>query len=116
MSAAEALISPEIQDRDILEKIQDDGLVSAERRETQDDGLNVDRIPVRLGFDLGEHKMTLGDLRRLRPGEFFDLQRRIDAGPLHIRANGTLIGTAELVDIEGRVGARVLTLTLDRHS
>ncbi|CAM3876620.1 type III secretion system cytoplasmic ring protein SctQ [Bordetella bronchialis] len=74
------------------------------------DGLDVDRIPVRLDFDLGEHRMTLGELRRLRPGEFFDLQRRIDAGPVHIRANGTLIGTAELVDIDGRIGARVLTL------
>ncbi|HTJ98569.1 MAG TPA: type III secretion system cytoplasmic ring protein SctQ [Bordetella sp.] len=75
-----------------------------------DEGPDVDRIPVRLVFDLGEQSMPLGELRRLRPGEFFDLQRRIDAGPVHIRANGTLIGTAELVDIDGRIGARVLTL------
>jgi type III secretion system YscQ/HrcQ family protein len=74
------------------------------------EGPDVDRIPVRLVFDLGEQSMPLGELRRLRPGEFFDLQRRIDAGPVHIRANGTLIGTAELVDIDGRIGARVLTL------
>jgi type III secretion system YscQ/HrcQ family protein len=78
-------------------------------------GLDVDRIPVRLSFDLGEQRLALCDLRRLRVGEFFDLQRRVDAGPVHIRANGALIGTAELVDIEGRVGARVLTLTLDGH-
>ncbi|AOB32410.1 hypothetical protein AKI39_19310 [Bordetella sp. H567] len=80
------------------------------------EGPDVDRIPVQLGFDLGEHKMTLGELRRLRPGEFFDLQRPIDAGPVHIRANGTLIGTAELVDIDGRIGARVLTLIPGRDS
>jgi type III secretion system YscQ/HrcQ family protein len=79
-------------------------------------GLDIDRIPVRLDFDLGEQSITLGDLRRLQPGELFDLQRRIDAGPLRIRANGVHIGTAELVDIEGRVGARVLTLALDRLS
>ncbi|WP_157793078.1 type III secretion system cytoplasmic ring protein SctQ [Bordetella genomosp. 8] len=80
------------------------------------DGPDVDRIPVHLVFDLGELNMPLGELRRLRPGEFFDLQRRIDAGPVHIRANGTLIGTAELVDIDGRIGARVLTLFPGRDS
>jgi type III secretion system YscQ/HrcQ family protein len=84
--------------------------------ESGGNGLNVDRIPVRLTFDLGEQMLTLGELRRLQPGEYFDLQRRLDAGPLHMRANGSLIGTAELVDIEGRVGARILTLTLDRGS
>ncbi|OZI20017.1 hypothetical protein CAL26_20915 [Bordetella genomosp. 9] len=80
------------------------------------EGPDVDRIPVHLVFDLGELNMPLGELRRLRPGEFFDLQRRIDAGPVHIRANGTLIGTAELVDIDGRIGARVLTLFPGRDS
>lgn len=79
-------------------------------------GPDVDRIPVRLVFDLGEHSMTLGELRRLRAGEFFDLQRPIDAGPVHIRANGTFIGTAELVDIDGRIGARVLTLIPGRDT
>ncbi|CAM3765879.1 Flagellar motor switch protein FliN-like C-terminal domain-containing protein [Bordetella sputigena] len=80
------------------------------------EGPDVDRIPVHLVFDLGDHNMALGELRRLRPGEFFDLHRRIDAGPVHIRANGTLIGTAELVDIDGRIGARVLTLFPGRDS
>jgi type III secretion system YscQ/HrcQ family protein len=77
-------------------------------------GLDVDRVPVRLSFDLGEQALKLGELRRLRPGEIFDLQRRLDAGPLYVRANGALIGTAELVDIDGRVGARIHTLDLDR--
>jgi type III secretion system YscQ/HrcQ family protein len=76
--------------------------------------LDVDRLTIRLSFDLGEQMLTLGELRRLRPGEIFDLQRRLDAGPVHVRANGTLVGTAELVDIDGRVGARIHTLDLDR--
>lgn len=92
------------------------GTASATPTPASDNGLDVDRIPVRLSFDLGEQMLTLGELRRLQPGEYFDLQRRIDSGPLQIRANGTLVGTAELVDIEGRIGARILTLTLDPHS
>jgi type III secretion system YscQ/HrcQ family protein len=81
--------------------------------ETEQGVLDVDRVPVRLGFDLGEQTLMLGQLRRLRPGEIFDLQRRLDAGPLYVRVNGAIIGTAELVDIDGRAGARIHTLTLD---
>lgn len=77
-------------------------------------GLDVDRLTVKLSFDVGEQMLTLSELRRLRPGEIFDLQRRLDAGPVYVRANGALVGTAELVDIDGRVGARIHTINLDR--
>jgi type III secretion system YscQ/HrcQ family protein len=90
-----------------------DSLTNAGAGETAG-GLDVDRLMVKLSFDLGEQMLTLGELRRLRPGEIFDLQRRFDAGPVYVRANGALVGTAELVDIDGRVGARIHTLDLDR--
>lgn len=72
--------------------------------------LDMDAIPVRLTFDLGERHLTLGDVRRLQPGETFDLERPLAQGVVTIRANGAAIGTGELVEIEGRVGVTILTL------
>nr|MBF0685030.1 type III secretion system cytoplasmic ring protein SctQ [Pseudomonas sp.] len=72
--------------------------------------LDVDAIPVRLTFDLGERLLTLGELRRLQPGETFDLHRPLADGPVMVRANGALIGTGELVEIDGRIGVALSTL------
>lgn len=72
--------------------------------------LDVEAIPVRLTFDLGERTLTLAELRRLQPGETFDLQRPLADGPVMIRANGALVGTGSLVEIDGRVGVAVATL------
>jgi type III secretion protein Q len=70
----------------------------------------LDGIPVRLTFDLGEREMTLGDLRTLQPGYVFNLGRD-PRSSVCIRANGSVIGDGELVDIEGRIGVSVLRVS-----
>lgn len=65
---------------------------------------DIDAIPVRLTFELGERHLTLGELRQLQPGETFDLERPLADGPVIVRANGALLGTGELVEIDGRIG------------
>lgn len=81
---------------------------------TYDDGgrepLDVDAIPVRLTFDLGERSMTLGELRRLQPGEIFTLDRPLDAGAVIVRANGAPVGSGELVEVDGRIAVTIRTL------
>ncbi|MFC4297789.1 type III secretion system cytoplasmic ring protein SctQ [Castellaniella hirudinis] len=72
--------------------------------------LNLDAIPVRLSFDLGDRALPLAELRQLQPGAVFDLQRPLADGPVMIRANGALVGTGELVEVDGRIGVRVGTL------
>lgn len=72
--------------------------------------LALDDIPVRLTFDLGEREVTLAELQRLQPGTTFALQRPLDDGPVMIRANGALVGTGTLVEIDGRVGVMVAAL------
>ena len=49
-------------------------------------------------------------LRRLQPGETFDLQKPLASGPVMIRANGALLGTGSLVEVDGRVGVTIATL------
>lgn len=66
--------------------------------------LDIDAIPVRLTFELGERQITLGELRKLQPGETFDLERPLADGPVLVRANGALVGSGELVEIDGRIG------------
>ena len=66
--------------------------------------LDLDAIPVRLTFELGERQITLGELKQLQPGETFDLQRPLADGPVLVRANGALVGSGELVEIDGRIG------------
>ncbi|WP_241074281.1 type III secretion system cytoplasmic ring protein SctQ [Achromobacter insuavis] len=66
--------------------------------------LDIDAIPVRLTFELGERQITLGELRQLQPGETFDLERPLADGPVLVRANGALVGSGELVEIDGRIG------------
>ena len=83
----------------------------------EDDGADADALdlveledlPVRLVFDLGERMLTLGELRRLQPGHTFDLGRPL-AGAVRIRANGALVGVGELVEIDGRLGVAVLRI------
>ncbi|CAM3834395.1 type III secretion system cytoplasmic ring protein SctQ [Bordetella tumulicola] len=71
---------------------------------------DADAVPVRLTFSLGERQLTLGELRRLQPGETFDLSRPLASGPVIIRANGAWVGTGDLVEIEGRVGVTLRAL------
>jgi type III secretion protein Q len=74
------------------------------------EALDVDAISIGLSFDVGERHIKLGDLRALQPGEIFDLDRPLAEGYVYIRANGAIVGWGELVDIDGRVGVRILGL------
>eukprot|EP00887_Chlorella_sp_A99_P004404 scaffold39.g4404.t1 len=71
---------------------------------------DVNAVPVRVTFELGERQLTLGELRLLQPGQTFDLARPLAEGPVIVRANGAWLGTGDLVEIEGRIGVTLRTL------
>ncbi|MGI9280256.1 MAG: type III secretion system cytoplasmic ring protein SctQ [Endozoicomonas sp.] len=66
-------------------------------------------LPVTLMFEVGEQQLTFAELQSLTPGYVFQLSNPIEA-PVKIRANGQLIGKCQLVEIEGRLGARITEL------
>jgi type III secretion protein Q len=70
----------------------------------------VSELPIKLTFDLGERVLPLGELQMVAPGYVFDLGRDLRQGVI-IRANGMRIGEGELIDIEGRTGVAVLSIT-----
>ena len=69
--------------------------------------LDTDLLPVKLVFLAGETEIALRDLRRVMPGYVFDLGRPVDRH-VEVRANGRRIGVGELVEIDRRVGVRML--------
>ena len=69
----------------------------------------LDGVPVTLHFDLGDRSIPLGELKALQVGQVLELDRPLSQ-PVRIRANGALIGTGELVEIDGRLGVTIATL------
>ncbi len=81
-----------------------------------DDGaITLAQLPMRLAFDLGEIRMTLGELQGLQPGQPLDLGRPL-AGAVSLRVNGACIGSGELVEIDGRLGVTIQALNLQAAS
>jgi type III secretion protein Q len=74
-----------------------------------DNAIALDSLPVRLHFDLGERRLTLGEVKALQVGQSLELARPL-AQAVSIRANGALIGTGELVEIDGRLAVTVTAL------
>ncbi|WP_062268367.1 type III secretion system cytoplasmic ring protein SctQ [Endozoicomonas arenosclerae] len=72
--------------------------------------LDLHDLPVTLMFEVGEQQLTFAELQNLTPGYVFQLSNPLET-PVKIRANGQLIGKCQLVEIEGRLGARITELT-----
>jgi type III secretion protein Q len=90
--------------------LEEDDFEEADEAETAEPILvSVDELPVDLRFELGEARLTVGELRTMAAGFTFDLGKDFRA-PVGIRANGRVIGSGELVEIDGRVGVRVAEL------
>jgi type III secretion protein Q len=75
---------------------------------------DLDQVGIRLVFELGVLSVPLGELRSITPGHSFDLGREIQSA-VSIRANGQLIGTGELIQIDERIGVRVTDLFRRGH-
>lgn len=75
-----------------------------------DEPLSLDQLPIRLSFDVGTKTLTLAELQTLQPGTTFALDRPAKEY-LTIRANGAVIGSGQLVEIDGRLGVSVSRIT-----
>lgn len=69
----------------------------------------LDALPVRLHFDIGQRTIPLGELCQLQVGQVLELARPLSQA-VNIRANGTLVGTGELMEIGGRIAVAITSL------
>ena len=70
---------------------------------------DLGELPVELLFVVDQFKTTVKEIEQIKPGYVFELKDK-EIGHAEIRANGTPIGTGELVQIEDRAGVRVVKL------
>lgn len=75
----------------------------------RDVALNLDALTIELRFELGRQTLTLGELHALTAGRTFELDMPVQA-PVTVTANARPVARGELLDIEGRIGVRVLEL------
>jgi flagellar motor switch protein FliM len=61
-------------------------------------------------IELGRIKTTAADIVNLRPGQILEL-RRAPNDPVDITVNGKTVAKGELVEVEGELGVRLLSLT-----
>lgn len=66
-------------------------------------------IPVQLAAVLGKKSLALGDVINMQLGEVIDFQKA-PQDTIDLVANGKLVAKAELVIVDGHVGARIVKL------
>lgn len=69
----------------------------------------LDRLLMRVAFDVGERTMTLGELQALHEGQVIELGQPLSTA-VSIRVNGALVGTGEMVEVDGRLGVSVTSI------
>ena len=98
----------EVGDTDTVESSE----LPAETEDTSEEvpRLNdIEELPVDLTFVSDQIKMPLKEVEQIKPGYVIALNKI--AGQVEIRANGAVVGSGELVQIEDKAGVRVLELS-----
>ena len=70
---------------------------------------DLDALPVKLSFEIGNAELALSDLRAMTAGHVIDL-RQDPADAVDILANGRRIGRGEVVQIGESLGVQVVRL------
>ena len=87
----------------------DSELPGADSKQTNSQMNDLGDLPIELLFIIDEFQTKVKEVERIKPGYVFELKHKA-IGQAEIRANGTLIGIGELVQIEDRAGVRVIKL------
>lgn len=66
-------------------------------------------IPLQIAVELGRVSTTAEDVVALKVGHVFDLNR-VAGEPLDLSVNGKIVARGELVEIDGNLGVRILSL------
>jgi flagellar motor switch/type III secretory pathway protein FliN len=69
--------------------------------------VDLSQLPLRIHIVLSELEMSLAEAQSLAPGAILDLGKTKDS-PVGIAINGKLAGQAQLVEIDGKLGVRIL--------
>ena len=85
------------------------------RRDDVDEGQGgegaemLNDIPLQIAVEIGRVPITADEVVALKVGHVFDLNR-VAGEPLDLSVNGRIVARGELVEIDGNLGVRILTL------
>ena len=88
-----------------------DSSLNSSETDTGDAELSIDQIPIRLSFDVGSKVVTLQELQTMQSGQTLDLGRPAQEY-VTVRANGAVVGTGQLVEIDGRLGVSIASIRM----
>jgi len=114
-AAAKPPIPKEKPQEKPIEKIPEEKAAVESVKESQpetmeDQAARVSKdIPVHLAAVIAKKSIKLKDILELKTGEVLDF-KKLPQDPLDLVANGKLIAKAELVLIDGKLGARIIKL------
>lgn len=68
-------------------------------------------IPLTVSFDLGGVELSVADIASLAPGMILHTGRELES-PVRLTVSGRSVGSGSLVDVAGRIGVRIETLSV----
>ncbi len=77
--------------------------------DNENDVVTMGDLPVKLTFDIGDLELPFHEIEFLTSGYIINLQKSFSE-VVKIRSQNRVIGTGELVDINGKVGVRIISL------
>ncbi|BDV01965.1 hypothetical protein TDMWS_20500 [Thermodesulfomicrobium sp. WS] len=94
----------------VIQERRDSGMTD-EVSERQDGEVMVskEKVEVEIYFEVGRKMVTVGELEKISAGYVFHLEKPT-GNAVSLYANRQLVGRGELVEIEGRLGVRVVEL------
>lgn len=70
----------------------------------------INNLQINITFELGSISVALDELKRLQPGSIIPMNRPIGKA-VNIYNNGRILGVGELVDIDNKLGVRIVGLS-----
>ena len=68
---------------------------------------NIEMLPLRLHVVLGEKEFSLAEIQSMGPGMIVEFEAT-RSEPVRLMVNGKVLGEGELVEVEGKLGVKVL--------
>ena len=74
----------------------------------------LDAIPIRIVMDIGSVLVPMKALKNIQQGYVFVTEQSTNS-PVNLRIEGKRFGIGELIDVEGRIGVRLVEITMDKE-
>lgn len=86
------------------------GAERADMEEGQAEGADLlNDVPLQIAVEIGRLPITAEEVVSIKVGHVFDLNRQVGE-PLDLSVNGKIVARGELVEIEGNLGIRIVSL------